>query len=109
MEGTKEGGSQEKEGRTGAHLVCRVDEVLDLGLRELAHAQQPAARRDLVAVTAANLRRRKRQAPAVEVEQVLEVHEDALGGLGAQVSHHVTARANRGPAGGRGGEGQACL
>ena len=44
--------------------------MLDLGLRELAHAQQPRARRDLVAVRLPNLRGRKGQLAAVVVQQV---------------------------------------
>ena len=63
-------------------LVVGVDKVLDLGLRELAHAQQPRARRDLVAVAAADLRRREGQLAAVVVEQVAEVDKDALWSCG---------------------------
>lgn len=44
--------------------------MLDLGLRELAHAQQPLPRRDLVTVRLPDLRRRKRQLAAVKVQQV---------------------------------------
>lgn len=50
-------------------------------LRELAHAQQPGARRDLVAVAVADLRRRKRQLGAVVVQEVPEVDKYALGGM----------------------------
>ena len=41
--------------RAPPHLVGGVHKVLDLGLRELAHAQQARARRDLVAVRRADL------------------------------------------------------
>jgi len=44
--------------------------MLDLGLRELAHAQQARARRDLVAVRLPDLRGRERQLAAVVVQQV---------------------------------------
>lgn len=47
-------------GSPPAHLVVGVDKVLNLRLRELAHAQQPGARRDLVAVAVADLRKRGR-------------------------------------------------
>jgi hypothetical protein len=57
-------------GPQGARLVVGVAEVLDLGLRELAHAQQARARRDLVAVGLPDLRGRERQLAAVVVQQV---------------------------------------
>ena len=51
-------------------LVLRVYEVLDLGLRELAHAQQPCARRDLIAVGLPDLRGCKGQLAAIVVQEV---------------------------------------
>jgi len=59
-------------------LVVRRAEVLDLGLSELAHAQQALLRADLVAERLAHLRHRERQLAAVVVQQVAEVHENAL-------------------------------
>jgi len=57
-------------GKLGVCLVLRVHEVLNLHLRELTHAQQPRLGRDLVTEALPDLRGRKRQLTAVEVQQV---------------------------------------
>src|SRR6266508_1847473 len=65
--------------------LVRRDEVLHLHLLELARAEEEVARRDLVAEGLADLRDAERRLPARELEHVLEVDEDALRGLGAEV------------------------
>ena len=61
------------------HLVLGVHKVLDLGLRELAHAQQPRLGADLVAVGLPDLRGRERQLAAVVVQQVpAPIEQDSL-------------------------------
>ncbi len=60
-------------------------EVLDLHLLELARAEDEVLRRDLVAERLAHLRDAEGRPLARELEHVLEVDEDALGGLGPQV------------------------
>ena len=60
--------------------------MLDLSQRELPHAQQASARRDLIAEGLANLSGRKGQLVAVVVQQVLEIDEYALRRLGPQIS-----------------------
>src|SRR5437763_11770988 len=65
--------------------VLRRDEELHLHLLELASAKDEVARRDLVAEALADLRDPERRLLARELEVVLEVQEDALGGLGSQV------------------------
>jgi hypothetical protein len=77
-------------------LVVRVAKVLDLRLRELPHPQQARPWVDLVAVGLADLGGRKGQAPAVEVQEVFEVDENALGRLRAEVADRVAARADGG-------------
>ncbi len=60
-----------RESTTRMHyLVGRVAEVLNLSLRELAHAQQPGTRGDLVAVRLPDLRGGEWQLAAVVVQQV---------------------------------------
>ena len=63
----------------------RLDEVLDLHLLELAHPEDEVARGDLVAKRLADLGDAEGQAAAGGVDDVLEVDEDALRRLGAQV------------------------
>lgn len=92
-------------------LLVRLHKVLNLCHAELAHAaaasnglmserqrerrtwvsgtsqflpKQAVARRNLVAVSQTNLRRREGHAAAIVVVQVLKVHKDALCGLRAQ-------------------------
>src|SRR5262249_25008923 len=60
------------------HRVVRVDEVLDLHLLELAGPEDEVARRDLVAEGLADLADTERQLPPRGLEDVVEVHEDAL-------------------------------
>ena len=60
-------------------------EELDLHLLELAGAEDEVARRDLVAERLADLGDPERRLLARELQDVLEVDEDALRGLGAQV------------------------
>ena len=84
-------------GELRVSLIARVAEVLDLRHRELAHAQQPRARRDLVAEPRAHLRRRERELASVEVQQAAEVHEHALRGLGAEEALHRALRTDLRP------------
>ena len=60
-------------------------EELHLHLLELARAEDEVPRRDLVAEGLADLRDPERRLLARELQDVLEVDEDALRGLGAQV------------------------
>ena len=60
-------------------------EELDLHLLELARAEGEVARVDLVAEALADLGDAERQLDAAGVDDVLEVGEDPLGGLGAEV------------------------
>ena len=60
-------------------------EELHLHLLELARAEDEVAGRDLVAKALADLGDPERRLLAGELEVVLEVEEDALGGLGPQV------------------------
>ena len=66
-----------------------ADEELDLHLLELAAAEGEVARRDLVAEGLADLRDAERHAHARRIDDVPEVDEDALRGLGAQVRERV--------------------
>jgi hypothetical protein len=60
-------------------------EELDLHLLELARAEGEVARVDLVAESLTDLGDAERDLHARRVHHVLEVDEDALGGLGAEV------------------------
>ncbi len=62
-------------------------EELHLHLLELAHAEDEVAGSDLVAEGLADLGDPERRLLPGELQDVLEVDEDALGGLGAQVGH----------------------
>ena len=75
-------------------LVVGVHEMLNLRLRELAHAEQTLARRDLVAEGLADLRRRKGELAAVVVQQVAKVDEDALRGFRAHEPSLLAGRAD---------------
>ena len=77
-------------------LRLGVDKVLDLGEGELSHAEQPGAGRDLVPERLPDLGDGERDPTAVVVEDALEVHENALGGLRAQEAGEVAG----GPDGG---------
>mmetsp|Transcript_11248 Transcript_11248/g.33777 ORF Transcript_11248/g.33777 Transcript_11248/m.33777 type:complete len:229 (-) Transcript_11248:449-1135(-) len=72
-------------------------EVLDLCLSELPNAQQPGAGSDLISVRLADLSSCKWQFPAVVVEEILEIHEDALSGFGPQEADHVAGGPNGRP------------
>src|SRR4051812_16243446 len=63
----------------------RRDEELHLHLLELERPEDEIARRDLVAEGLADLRDSERRLLAAEAEDVLEVDEDALRGLGPEV------------------------
>ncbi len=63
----------------------RRDEVLHLHLLELERPEDEVARRDLVAERLADLRDPERRLSAGDLRDVLEVDEDPLRGLGAQV------------------------
>ena len=78
--------------------LVRRDEELHLHLLELERAEDEVARGDLVAEGLADLRDPERRLAARELQHVLEVEEDALGGLGAQVDGRarVLHRADRG-------------
>src|SRR5205814_8013178 len=65
-------------------LVGR-DEVLHLHLLELPHAEEEVAGSDLVPERLADLRDAERGPPARKLQHVLEVDEDPLSRLGAQV------------------------
>ncbi len=65
--------------------LVRRDEELHLHLLELAHPEEEVARRDLVAERLADLRDPERRLAARELEDVLEVDEDPLRRLGAEV------------------------
>src|SRR5690606_10507065 len=67
-----------------ARLVGR-DEELDLHLLELARAEDEVAGRDLVAERLADLADAERRLLARRRDDVREVHEDALGRLGAEI------------------------
>ncbi len=68
-------------------LLCLVrwDEELHLHLLELAYAEEEVAGRDLVAERLADLSDSERRLAPRDLEHVLEVDEDPLCGLGAQV------------------------
>ena len=63
----------------------RRDEELHLHLLELARAEEEVARRDLVAERLADLRDAERRLAARDLEDVLEVDEDALRRLRPQI------------------------
>ena len=65
--------------------LCGRNEVLHLHLLELERAEDEVARRDLVPERLPDLRDAERRFPARNLGHVLEVDEDALGGLGAEV------------------------
>ena len=64
---------------------ARLAEELELHLLELAHAEDEVARRDLVAEGLADLADAERELFARGALDVIEVDEDALRGLGAEV------------------------
>ena len=72
------------------------EEVLGLGLRELAQADHPLSGRDLVSVGFADLGRPEGQAVAVEPEQASEVGEDPLRRLGPEIPRPLRTRPDRG-------------
>ena len=61
------------------------DEVFDLHLLELTGAEDEVARVDFVAESLTDLGDAERQLHATRVDDVLEVDEDALGGLRAEI------------------------
>ena len=65
----------------------RHDEKLDLHLLELARAERKITRRDLVAKRLADLRDAERQLQAHGLQHIVEVDENSLRGLRAQISH----------------------
>src|SRR3990172_359038 len=65
----------------------RHDEKFDLHLLELAGAESKIARRDLVTERFADLGDAEGELHAHGLEHVVEVDEDALGGLRSQVSN----------------------
>src|SRR6185312_12968189 len=65
--------------------LARVAEELDLHLLELAAAEGEVPRRHLVAKRLADLGDTERHFHSRRVEDVLELHEDPLRGLGPQV------------------------
>jgi hypothetical protein len=73
-----------------------VDIVLNLGHEELANTQQTGTRGDFVTERLADRGRGEGHLRLVELEQLVEVEELALGRLGAQVAGHVGRGTNRG-------------
>src|SRR6185295_7386253 len=65
--------------------LARVHEELELGLLELARAEREVARIDLVAERLADLGDAERDLLAPRLAHALEVVEDRLAGLGAQI------------------------
>src|SRR5205823_6241050 len=65
--------------------VVRRHEVLHLHLLELAHAKEEVAGSDLVPERLADLRDAERRSPPRELQNVLEVDEDVLSRLRAEV------------------------
>src|SRR5256885_15684447 len=65
--------------------LARRDEVLHLHLLELARAEEEVAGRDLVAERLADPRDTERRLAPRKLEHILEVDEDPLGRLGAEV------------------------
>ena len=82
------------------HVVAVVgNEILQLGLFELAHAEGEVAGRDLVAKRLADLRDAERRPLARALVDVLEIDEDALSGFRPQIRRrrgvlHRTDRAS---------------
>mmetsp|Transcript_19604 Transcript_19604/g.28288 ORF Transcript_19604/g.28288 Transcript_19604/m.28288 type:complete len:298 (-) Transcript_19604:401-1294(-) len=73
-------------------VISRWDEVLNLHLLKLPGPEDEVAGGDLVAEGLADLGDSKGQLDAGSVDDVLEVGEDALGGLGAEVRHSRCVR-----------------
>lgn len=71
-----------------------VNEVLDLGHQELADTEKTTAGGNLVTVRLANGGRGEGHVAGVVLEELGEVEELALGGLGAQVAGKVAAGTN---------------
>ena len=71
-----------------------INKVLDLGHQELADTEKTTAGGDLVTVGLANGGRSEGHVAGVVLEELGEVEELALGGLGAQVASKVAAGAN---------------
>src|SRR3954447_25981896 len=84
--------------RVPAIALVRRDEELHLHLLELAQPEEEVPRRDLVAERLADLRDAERRPPPGQLEDVLEVDEDALRGLRPQVGGGapLDERAHRG-------------
>jgi hypothetical protein len=82
-------------GELCVRLGLRVDEVLNLRHRELAHADEAAARGDLVALGGADLRDGHRHAAVVVVVEAAEVDEHALRRLGAEEARELPRRPDR--------------
>mmetsp|Transcript_17757 Transcript_17757/g.39759 ORF Transcript_17757/g.39759 Transcript_17757/m.39759 type:complete len:303 (+) Transcript_17757:1137-2045(+) len=67
-------------------LVARLDEILNLGLGELALTNQTGARCDLITEGLADLRDTKRHISRVLLQAELKIQEDTLGGLWPEVT-----------------------
>ena len=63
--------------------------MLDLGHRELTHAQKTLSRRDLISEAHTDLSGSKRHPAIVELDQAAEVDKDSLGCLWAQEATHI--------------------
>src|SRR5262249_9489370 len=81
----------------GLEVLRRLAEILDLHLLEFARAEGEVSGRDLVAEGLADLRDAERELAAHHLLHVGEIGEDALRGLGAQISDVLFAfhRADR--------------
>ena len=73
--------------RTTLDGIVGIDEVFDLHLLEFSRPKDEVTRRDLVAERFADLRDPERQLSARRLQDIVEVHEDALRRLGTQVGH----------------------
>src|SRR3989441_2417728 len=72
-------------GRPALYSLVRIDEVLDLHLLELARAEDEVAGRDLVPEGPPGLGDAERQFEPHRLQDVVEVDEHRLGGLGTEV------------------------
>lgn len=73
-------------------LLLRVDEMLDLGHRELADAEETLPRSNLVTERTTNLGRGKRHPAVVEFKQAREVDKVALSRLGPEEAARASVR-----------------
>jgi hypothetical protein len=75
-------------------VALRINKVLDLGHEELADTEKAGSRRDFVAVRLADGSRGEGHLASVELQELGEVEELALSGLGAKIAREIAAGAN---------------